>query len=233
MHQRALSFQSDPTQPGLLEISGDTLLRFQAFLESGGALVLFIGVFTSLLATYYSAKNDNLLLSVRLILTGENVQRFVYTIIKMANYLCTVFSISGCSIDGIAGSILYNGRSLSIMIAFCQMFVSFSRFMAVSFDGIFISLFTIVQYPFFGYFLSNVALLVNSNVSTYIYTLGLSYINMVYLKKKLSSGSEKERYNNAVSPRSGKSTLLQKAEPFTQKPPFKLAFAAQQAATPF
>ncbi|CAJ0915844.1 unnamed protein product, partial [Mesorhabditis belari] len=135
MIRRSVSFGSDPTQPGLLEVSLDTFTRFQAVLGSGCSLVLFVAIFPNLFAIYYSAKNNDLFLSVRLVLTAENVQRFVYTIIQMANYLCTSFLATGCSNDGIAAFILNNGRNLLVVNAFCQAFVSFSRFMAVSFDG--------------------------------------------------------------------------------------------------
>ncbi|CAJ0949654.1 unnamed protein product, partial [Mesorhabditis belari] len=133
-----------PTDP--LGISDDLYYELSAIISTSTTTVLLLSLVSTPIACLCSATNNRLALPIRLLITAENANKLVYAIFYAAQLFCGSVDAWGpgptgrCS-DEITGT-FYDGYfllsgtyKLMDIAQYCQMLVSLSRFLAVSFDG--------------------------------------------------------------------------------------------------
>ncbi|CAJ0948631.1 unnamed protein product, partial [Mesorhabditis belari] len=105
-------------------------------------VVLLLSLLTTPFAIYFPAVNDRLSLAIRLLAVAENINKFVYAFIALFWYFCeSRIDLFRCS-DGFNATVFavndfVNVYDLTDVAQYCQFLISLSRFLVVSFNGLY------------------------------------------------------------------------------------------------
>ncbi|CAJ0952168.1 unnamed protein product, partial [Mesorhabditis belari] len=111
--------------------------------DQNAEYAFFLGFPFAGLAAFYAATNNRLTIPVRLLSTAENANKFVQTLGYFPTFICELSLVFTCSkdltyiFDRVSFYVDY--YDLFSISQYCQLCISISRFMALSFDAAFIN----------------------------------------------------------------------------------------------
>ncbi|CAJ0954990.1 unnamed protein product, partial [Mesorhabditis belari] len=97
---------TDPNAPHAFEISPILLLKVNNWTCVLATLIFSIALFTNLFAIYRSVVNRRLAVTVRVLATAENVNRFVITFSELFTNMCSAFAICRYMVIASDGTLL-------------------------------------------------------------------------------------------------------------------------------
>ncbi|CAJ0950155.1 unnamed protein product, partial [Mesorhabditis belari] len=118
-----------------------TLNLFDQITHQGGTWALVLSLFLCPLAAFFSATNDRLAPSIRLLLIAENLNKFIFVITNTLGTFCVNEQPFPLDCPEVLitywqqVNIFLHGYDFVTAAKYCQLMISLSRFFAVSFDG--------------------------------------------------------------------------------------------------
>ncbi|CAJ0922601.1 unnamed protein product, partial [Mesorhabditis belari] len=117
------------------EIDGLTWLQLTQSADYPESWIMPMAILINLATLYFTVRNDELILAIRVIATGESFNRLGYMLVKTTVDFCGFFVDPQCTNIPFVKPIVRDINKVLLINMFLQMIISFSRFMAVSFGG--------------------------------------------------------------------------------------------------